>query len=49
MKQRALIAFLTAENMLPLDIHWQMEAVYGKECVIIRLHVFMIGSLNRLP
>jgi hypothetical protein len=49
-KQHALIAFLTAENMPPLDIHWQMEVVCGKEsAVIIRLHIFMMGSLKRLP
>jgi len=32
-KQRALIEFLTAENVLPIEIRRRMQAVYGDQCV----------------
>ena len=33
LKQRAVIEFLTAETILPIDIHRHMQAVYGDKCV----------------
>jgi hypothetical protein len=46
MKQHAVIVFLTAEKVPPIDII-DNGSVYGEECVaIIGLHVFMMGSLN---
>jgi len=32
-KQRAVIEFLTAEKVLPIEIHRRMQAVYGDQCV----------------
>ena len=32
-KQRAVIEFLTAEKVSPIEIHRRMEAIYGDECV----------------
>ena len=32
-KQRALIEFLTAEKVPPIEIHGRMQAVYGDQCV----------------
>lgn len=32
-KQRAVIEFLTAEGVPPIEIHRQMLAVYGEDCV----------------
>ena len=32
-KQRAVIEFLTAEKVPPIEIHRQMQAVYGDHCV----------------
>jgi len=32
-KQRAAIAFLTAEKFPPMEIHRRMQAVYGDQCV----------------
>jgi hypothetical protein len=32
-KQCAIIEFLTAEKILPIDIHCRMQAVYGDKCV----------------
>jgi hypothetical protein len=31
----AVNEFLTAENISPIDIHWQMKVVYGDNCVDI--------------
>jgi len=31
-KQRAVIEFLTAEKVLPIEIHRRMQAVYGDQC-----------------
>jgi hypothetical protein len=33
LKNRTVIAFLTAEKVPPLEIHRQMQAVYGDQCV----------------
>ena len=32
-KQRAVIEFLTAEKVPPIEIHIRMQAVYGDQCV----------------
>ena len=32
-KQRAVIEFLTAEKVPPIEIHGRMQAVYGDQCV----------------
>jgi len=32
-KQRAVFEFLTAEKVPPIEIHRQMQAVYGDRCV----------------
>jgi len=32
-KQLAVIEFLTAEKVLPIEIHRRMQAVYGDQCV----------------
>jgi len=32
-EQRAVIEFLTAEKVHPIEIHRQMQAVYGDQCV----------------
>jgi len=32
-KQRAVIKFLTAEKVPPIEIHRRMQAVYGDHCV----------------
>ena len=32
-KQRAVIGFLTAEKVPPIEIHRQLQAVYGDQCV----------------
>ena len=32
-KQRAVIEFLTAEKVPPIEIHRRMQAVYGDKCV----------------
>jgi hypothetical protein len=32
-KQRALIEFLTAEKVPPVQIHRRMQAVFGDQCV----------------
>ena len=32
-KQRAIIEFLTAEKVPPIEIHRRMQAVYGDQCV----------------
>jgi len=32
-KQRAVIEFLTAEKVVPIEIHRRMQAVYGDQCV----------------
>jgi len=32
-KQRAVIEFLTVENVPPNEIHRRMQAVYGDQCV----------------
>jgi len=32
-KQRAVTEFLTAEKVLPIDIHRRMQAVCGDQCV----------------
>ena len=33
LKQRAVIQFLTAEKVAPIEIHRRMQAVYGDQCV----------------
>ena len=35
-KQRAVIEFLTAEKVPPIEIHRRMQAVYGDQCVDVR-------------
>jgi len=32
-KQRAVIEFLTAEKVYPIEIHRRIQAVYGDQCV----------------
>ena len=32
-KQRAVIEFLTAEKVPPIEIHRRMQVVYGDQCV----------------
>jgi len=32
-KQRAVIEFLTADKVPPIEIHRRMQAVYGDQCV----------------
>ena len=32
-KQHAVIEFLTAEKVPPIEIHRQMQAIYGDQCV----------------
>ena len=32
-KQRAVIEFLTAEKVPPIEIHRRMHAIYGDQCV----------------
>ena len=32
-KQRAVIEFLNAEKVPPIEIHRQMQAIYGDQCV----------------
>jgi NAD(P)H-flavin reductase len=32
-KQRAVIEFLTTEKVPPIEIHRQMQAIYGDQCV----------------
>ena len=34
-KQRAVIEFLTAEKVPPIEIHRQKQAVYGDQCVYV--------------
>jgi len=34
-KQHAVIEFLTAEIVPPIDIHRQMQAVHGDQCVVM--------------
>ena len=33
-KQRAVIEFLTAENVVPNEIHRRLKAVYGDDAVV---------------
>jgi len=35
-KQRAVIEFLTAEKVPPIEIHRRMQAVYADQCVDVR-------------
>ena len=35
-KQRAVIKFLTAEQVPPIEIHRRLLAVYGDQCVDVR-------------
>jgi hypothetical protein len=36
---------LTAENISPIDIHWQMKVVYGDNCVdISTVWCWMVNS-----
>jgi len=32
-KQRAVIEFLTTENVPPIEIHRRMQGIYGDQCV----------------
>jgi len=32
-KQRAIIEFLTVDKIPPIEIHRQMQAIYGDQCV----------------
>jgi len=34
-KQRAVIEFLTMEKVPPIEIHRQMQAIYGDRCVVV--------------
>jgi uncharacterized protein with ACT and thioredoxin-like domain len=34
-KQRAVIEFLTAEKVPPIEIHGRMQAVYGDQSVVV--------------
>jgi hypothetical protein len=31
-KQRAVIEFLTAKKILPIEIHRRMQTIYGDQC-----------------
>ena len=35
-KQRAVIEFLTMEKVSPIEIHGQMQAIYGDQCVDVK-------------
>ena len=35
LKQRAIIEFLTAEKIQPIQIHARLKAVYGDDCIDI--------------
>jgi len=36
-KQRAIIEFLTAEKVPPIEIHRRMQAFYGDQCVDVSI------------
>jgi len=51
-KQRAVIEFLTAEKVPPIEIHRRMQAVYGDKCVDVStvwrwVRRFKDGELGR--
>jgi len=51
-KQRAVIEFLTAEKVPPIEIHRRMQAVYGDQCVDVStvrrwIKRFKDGELGR--
>jgi hypothetical protein len=51
-KQRAVIEFLTAEKVPPIEIHRRMQAVYGNQCVDVsrvrrRVMWFKNGELGQ--
>jgi len=49
-KQCAVIEFLTAEKISPIDIHHHMQAVYRDKCVdvskVIGINVLMQAKLD---
>jgi len=47
-KQRALIEFLTAEKVLPIEIHRRMQAVYDDQCLDVSTVRRWVGRLKRL-
>jgi hypothetical protein len=32
-KQHAIVEFLIAEKILPIDVHFHIQAIYGDKCV----------------
>jgi len=46
-KQRAVIEFLTAEKVPPIEIHRQMQAVYGDQCVDVSTVRHWVRQLKR--
>ena len=47
-KQRAVIKFLIAEKVPPIEIHRRMQAVYGDQCVdVSRVRRFKDGKLEQ--
>jgi len=52
-KQRAVIEFLTAEKVPPIEIHRRMQAVYGDQCAHVstvrrRVRRFKDGGLEQM-
>jgi len=47
-KQRAVIEILTVEKVTPIEIHRQMQAVYGDQCVdVSTVRWFKDGELGQ--
>jgi len=46
-KQRAVIEFITAEKVSPIEIHRRMKAVYGDQCVDVSTVRRWIRRLKR--
>ena len=47
-KQRVVIEFVTSEKVSPIEIHRQMQAVYGDQCVhVSTVRRFKDGQLGQ--
>jgi len=46
-KQRAVIEFLTVEKFPPIEIHRQMQAVYGDQCIDVSTGRRWVRRLKR--
>jgi hypothetical protein len=46
-KQRAVIEFLTAEKIPPIEIHRRMQTVYGDKCVDVSTVSVGYGRLSK--